>query len=419
MSARRRWVVGGVLVALPVAAWLAWWGWAQLRWRAALRAWEAERGPLEDVLLRFADAGPNQTALELERAAAALGIGLAPKGSPRGPQESTWPREVRDGIRSHVAAEVRCRTPGVTPPPPEVEAFLDLNAEAIDQVVHVLEMDEPPRWEMLTSLGAWAPLPNLGGQISLHRLLVAAGMVDLLRGRVERACELEAAAAKLAGALQGHSSDWALRFGNAMQRDRQPLLRALPVATTRWRVDPRSARPAMRDALEVEAWVFSSYFNDPVAIARQGAEGIMGYGPLRQPWSPPLVMARAPHLRAEAAATLDAIRELLALAKRAAPCLAAPVTPPVQLGAGMLELSSWTWEESLASAAAADFDAELTRVILDARRDRRPRLVPGSCPGWAFRVDVLPGDVMSVTALGRLPFHDEPNRTISWVEAPR
>jgi hypothetical protein len=143
---------------------------------------------------QFPKAEATAAALELERAAASLGIDLVPRGvtSADRPRPSAEQRKTSEtaafAITEFVNRELRGAEEKIGKPPETVERFLSENDGAIARIESILAGGDV-QWEVDVSREHPAPSPNFQGMISLHRVLVARALAEARGGDTQRALQ--------------------------------------------------------------------------------------------------------------------------------------------------------------------------------------------------------------------------------------
>ena len=173
--------------------------------RSLSSGWPTPSGRLADIAHVVPDQSENKSAHELEQLARPLSIDIVPKTKShvgqnhvdRAPWKAIEPA-IKDYLRDAIVAEPARQYSA----PPPVALFISEHAASLNAVVDHLESGESPRWEIRTSAGWQAPLPNLLGHIALVRLLVAAALNTAAAGDNAAAWrELRAAAVLTDSAL--------------------------------------------------------------------------------------------------------------------------------------------------------------------------------------------------------------------------
>lgn len=127
----------------------------------------------------------NATALELERAASAVGIGIVPRGlKSRVVRRHVTDVDVPKSLPRYLSEELAKPSLAIVEPPQEIVEFLKNSRTEIDAIVTLLN-DGVPCWghDDLDEQG----IPNLLGNIQLARLLTVNSLWHMHEGRVDEA----------------------------------------------------------------------------------------------------------------------------------------------------------------------------------------------------------------------------------------
>lgn len=187
-------VLGGVLVlAFVVTSMLA--RNAERKTEAALARLVGSTGAKPQVLDK------NDLALALEPLADPLGIELRPRDRSRTASRSQTPAVIA-AMGDWLREQEEKPTDEITPPPADVQAWLDGHREALDAIADRIVAEGTPRWPVNT-VGAPInqPIPNLLGHMHLFRILTAASLERELRGDHTGAWHLQQAAWNLTRGL--------------------------------------------------------------------------------------------------------------------------------------------------------------------------------------------------------------------------
>ena len=224
---------------------------------------------LEEVLSLFPTVDANPTARDLEELTAEIGIDLAPK--PFEPRRRPTREDARafdalkGAIGEYLAAELERSDSGTGAPPEVLASFLSTHRTSLEGIRDRLLRGDPPQWERRLERLWEAPIPNLLGHITLHKLFVAAAL--------ERA-----AAHDREGALRYLDASWQL---NRSLRDEPMLitqliavsatrlqagaLRRIPDPPASWldRIREHDYRRSLTTALWLEGWVWKQTGKPP------------------------------------------------------------------------------------------------------------------------------------------------------------
>lgn len=419
----RLWKALALTVLLAAGAFLVWYAgssvWAARREKQALDGWSASGSPLPALAASFPKQASNAAALSLEKAALALGIHLEPSAG-AGSVEPEPPGMDREGktewgrtrvpLTKWTTTEAERPEANVAPPPAAVAAWLTGHAAELEGIERALVEGPAPEWAQDTSLLFAAPVPNMGGHLQLHTVLLGRALS-------------RAASGDPAGAERSLLASWNLAAPERRRADvpsrsiawiathlELGVLRKLSVSDAPWRArvaawDPRES---VRRSWALEAWTTWQ-------AARRRQEAGVAEG------APRGLLARfvaAPGERLEAAAFLDGWRAMTEAA----------VKSPVSDGDGASLVGAFRdglgrWAAAappnplLASAwMRADrlvLEAELTDKVFDIRAKRDasgawPPAIPGIEVSRAKNVSWK----YAITADGRPSIAT--NRVLTW-----
>jgi hypothetical protein len=242
------------------------------QWQRLEERWVERSGyqPLE----RHPPREANAAARRLEEILAPYGYGFAPTDSPGRPEIAPEAVERKGEIDSSIIELLRSDPKGASGEFPEEIAHWLIEVEpALVEVRTLLGSEEPPRWELRLDHGYEMELPNLIGQLQLHRLLVAAALRLADSDRSECEGWLEAAS-RLNLALAEDPLVLSQTVAMAEVQTMQRGLRRLDFAPGHWRryLPVESLRNRTYEALRIENWKF-------IHSARTGRLGPPGSKP--------------------------------------------------------------------------------------------------------------------------------------------
>jgi hypothetical protein len=153
------------------------------RWylhQALSHGWPTQSGALSEVRKAIRDHPQNEAARRIETLAAGLAIDIIPRGQSRQRPSSqvdvaAW-KAVEQTVKDYVAQAVTASERRSNSAPQAFVSYLTDRSANFSALVTQLEAGGPPSWEVRSSAGFDAPLPNLLGHLSLVRLLVAAAL---------------------------------------------------------------------------------------------------------------------------------------------------------------------------------------------------------------------------------------------------
>lgn len=262
-------VIVGLIGALYVAAFLILGALASKTEKAADEQWRAAGQPtLAELEKRWPDSADNPAALELEKRAAALGLSLAPPSLKRNPP-SPESKAAIDGAVEWKGADGKAvklaewLNGTLSNPPGDAAAFpaplagwLDANKAGLDAVIDHLGGSEPA-WGCRLTFDA--PLIDMAGVSTLHRVLLARATRELQSGDGAGADRTLASAWRLGDALARNPPLIYAIIRAGMRRQQLALLRALPAPGAEWaaRVEAERAADSRGDLLSVEGRMLS------------------------------------------------------------------------------------------------------------------------------------------------------------------
>jgi hypothetical protein len=376
-----------VAAALAVVALLVVVTIAGLEQRRVVKSWEQELGSLEEILARYPPREANGAALALETLTAPLGIDLVP----RWVQDRARPSdeeveahqsislELSDYLNRHLERDRRA----IDAPPPDLASFLEARADAIGSVRRHLAGGEVPEWERHVERMAAAPLPNLLGQMNLHRLLLTDALVRLQAGSREEALASLEASWRLNESLRDDPTLIGQLIAIAVARMQAGALRQVDGVPDEWlaRIEGRDHRAPFFAALALEGWMWSQ------------PGWSLGYEEQATPWERLVMRVTRPYYRYCLADASDAMRERVAnLSRLDALCGVDLAAHDADLA---IPLPWWNWlggelvqnvADALDRLIRMELDLELTRKLLELE-SAEPRPVPASDPSQA-----CPGD---------------------------
>lgn len=225
-------------------------------WQRLEARWVERSGyqPLE----RHPPREANTAARKVEEVLAPYGYRFAPIDEPGRPEISPVAVERMGEIDSAVVEYFRSEPRGASGEfPGEIARWLVEVEPALVEVRSLFRSEEPPRWELRLDHGYEMELPNLIGQLQLHRLLVAAALRSADSDRSECEGWLEAAS-RLNLTLAEDPLVLAQLIAMAEVQTMQRGLRRLDFAPEHWRdyLPVESLRDRTYEALRIENWKF-------------------------------------------------------------------------------------------------------------------------------------------------------------------
>lgn len=224
-------------------------------------------------------------ALELERIAAGLGIDLAPRSRRNAssaaaeqrqrpsPEERSAYRSVASAVSEFVERELKDPEEKIGKLPEALERFLSEHEGPMAAIESLLLREPDLQWETDVSRAHRAPLPNLPGLMSLHRLLVARALLEARGGETERALQTLEASWRLNEVLTRRPEFICHFLVVAGARLEAGALRKLDSPAYGWgdRLRSRSFLSGFLAAFQNEAWYSGSAAED--LTGKAGAYG--------------------------------------------------------------------------------------------------------------------------------------------------
>lgn len=265
--ARTRGTVAAILLGLALVALFVWWGWSSWELSKARHVLRQAYPQLLDELPQKRALPANDTALKLERAAAAMGLNWAPKKSSRFEElaksipEDAEKRfsEVKPLFSKWVEERLRAAAGNRPALPPEVETFLGNQQGALAAIRDLLVAGPLPRWEEDLSAGWEAPIPNLLSALAVARLLATDAFWQLEHGNQTAAERDFLAIRQLAAALTGRSDLISVLVGIHGTLVAVIGIRELPQPDPAWLtwVEELDLSPNLERSFTSEAYLFS------------------------------------------------------------------------------------------------------------------------------------------------------------------
>lgn len=228
----------------------------RLGWDTSLGSWEA-------VMRRFPATRANALALELERQAATLGIDLAPNHLHRAPAVPEA-RKAVDQLKRQVFGRYsseqleQVQRGRLDAPPPLLVDYIGTYERVIEDLCRRLTRGDLAVWESDLSRLIAAPLPNLAGQLDLHKLLVSVALAQLHAGDTPRALRSVEASWNLSRSLRDSPLLISQLIYIAATRLQIGVLRHVRDLPDDWiaRLREHDLRRSFITALKVEGWIW-------------------------------------------------------------------------------------------------------------------------------------------------------------------
>ena len=358
-------LLGALAFCVPVLAFVI----AHLVSRSAvrreLRAWEAAGTSMDALRARFPARQDSAAAMELDRLARALGLHLA-SGS-----ESQVDDQALYAAMSKSLGQL-ARRGGEESTPPEARAFLDAHRAQIAAVAAYLLSASDIAWAMDIDAGPEAPIPSMLAHRYLNTILLTEALEMSRRGDAAGAERMLDAAWRQQETLAARPELIGQLIVIALAGQHGNVLRRVAGASPAWeeRLQQRRFVPSVIDSFQVEAHGFLRIAQDYGGTSDADARLV----PVNGPAGPFVRIAGAPWLRLSLASASRHYRRGQELARAADLCR---VTGEILQTVVASEIGRWDFMSrvavpgvmrSVTSAAGADLDSELTRLVLQARR---------------------------------------------------
>lgn len=236
---------------------------AALRLPGAEQDWRREFGDTGETLARYPRHEDSAAAVRLVELAHPVGIELArPKPRQADMNESSGERALWQAIGNHDDSELSRPGGKVSPPPDNIRAYLEAHERELGTLVDFLAESGPPIWESEVQLGAEAPIPNLLGQIRLHRLLAIRALSLAAVGQDDEAERTLLASWTLNESLRNRPEVISQLIAITAARMQMGLARRLLVDPDQWRrrFADHDYRASLLQAMKVEAVGRLRYF---------------------------------------------------------------------------------------------------------------------------------------------------------------
>ncbi|MCI0447983.1 hypothetical protein L0244_32640 [bacterium] len=172
---RRIFLVLAVLILLLSLVWSAILISNSIKEKRVSERWAKEFVSLESFPDRFPTRKANQSALELEKLSAQLGIDLAPKNSANRSRPSIAQQKAYKSLSKEIKPLLNKRLiEGISTDfkiSDELQKFLATNESKLNEIVEYVLHNEAPLWEIDLTKRYKAPFPNLLGHVTLQHLL--------------------------------------------------------------------------------------------------------------------------------------------------------------------------------------------------------------------------------------------------------
>ena len=220
---------------------------AAMREPIALAEWKKEFGDPSSLLASYSRHPDDETAQRLVAAAGTLGIDLVRPNASRHDdlaRAGDWalPRKAPAQRSLYKVTSEYCEStlqdPGsqIQEPPEALNAFLASHCSSLADLVSLLTKSTPPTWKSEPSLGPYAPVPNLYGQLHLQRLLVALALSATRSGKCVAAEDAFRASWNLNESVRDRPEVVSQLIALSVARMHAGLVRRIDVDPVEWRV---------------------------------------------------------------------------------------------------------------------------------------------------------------------------------------
>ncbi len=235
--------------------------------RTAQHGWDDSLGTREEVMGRFPATEANDVALELEQLAAALGVAVAPRAYlaralPSEEANHAFARLKKEVFHGYSVDQIQRRRRGAIDPPPQVLVeYIGNYGQELEDFRRLLLTGKTPIWESDLSKLAAAPIPNLLGQIDLHKLLNSIALTRIHAGDPAGAMEQVEVSFNLARSLRDSPILINQLIYVAATRLQVAALRHIRDLPDHWidRLGEHDPRQSFITAMKYEGWVWMHY----------------------------------------------------------------------------------------------------------------------------------------------------------------
>jgi hypothetical protein len=226
-----------------------------LREPGAQADWRREFGDPERTLAAFPRGEDTENAARLIELAREVDIEMARRNKESLFDETGGRGVLSRAISGYAQREVTKTGGEIAAPPERVRTFLDQRERQIDDIVELLSDSKPPGWESDVLLGYAAPVPNLMGQMRLHRVLAARALDLAHQGRKKESERVFRASWNLNTSLRERGEMVSQMIAIAIARMQAGLARRLPLDAAAWRgrLTEHDYRESLLRSMEVEA----------------------------------------------------------------------------------------------------------------------------------------------------------------------
>jgi hypothetical protein len=260
----RRSLLAGVAVVAAAAAGLVGINAMAARREARLaQEWTAIDPGSADFRARLPRSGPNAAALELEGAAAELGIDMAPADMPgrARPSEQALAafRETARSNGDYLSRQILKEDDTIEPPSEATRKFLSEHSTPLAGLESRVMASGPPEWEIDVAKTQESPVPNLLGHLTLQRLLLVRALEEIRAGDHAAALRTLETSWRIAESLRRRPEMITHLIATSFAKLQAGVLRKTeaPPAAWRERLNPFALWRGNKRTLHFEAWCFS------------------------------------------------------------------------------------------------------------------------------------------------------------------
>jgi hypothetical protein len=227
-----------------------------------VNAWAASLGSEADLMARHPSRETNESALEVERLAAAVGVDMAPRsaGEDRrpAPRDGDAYKVVKRAVAEYLERQIERPEAGFAMPPDSVAGFLSDRADELGALRAHLLHGPQPLWALRIEQLANSPAPNLMGQINVLQLLLADALARAATGDGEGAQDSFEASWRLTTALRDDPLLVAQTIAISNTRLQAGVLRRLESVPEGWRerLYEHDYRRSLLEGLQLESWTW-------------------------------------------------------------------------------------------------------------------------------------------------------------------
>ena len=227
-----------------------------------LKTWAASLGSEADLMARHPSRETNESALEVERLAAAVGVDMTPRSAGEGrrptPRDADAYKTAKRPVAEYLDRQIERPEAGLALPPDAVADFLAERADKLDALRAHLLHGPQPLWELRIEELANSSVPNLLGHINLLKLLLADALARAATGDGEQAIDSFEASWRLTSALRDDPLLITQTITISNARLQAGVLRRLESVPEGWseRLNEHDYRRSLLEGLQIESWTW-------------------------------------------------------------------------------------------------------------------------------------------------------------------